>query len=75
MRIAIIGAGYVGLVNGVGFAQLGHEVTLVDTDRDKVTMINRGEAPIYEQGLEALLRDLIPGNLKATSEISIILTI
>ncbi|MDQ0315934.1 UDP-glucose dehydrogenase family protein [Amorphus orientalis] len=52
MHIAMIGAGYVGLVSGACFADFGHVVTCVDTDPDKVDRLNRGEIPIFEPGLE-----------------------
>ena len=69
MNISIIGTGYVGLVSGVGFADMGHEVTCVDIDEEKVNMINQGEPPIYEKGLDELLKDLVSeGELKATTD-------
>lgn len=54
--LSIIGCGYVGCVTGVCFADMGNEVTLVDVDSDKVDSINEGRSPIYEPGLEALMR-------------------
>ncbi len=59
MRISIIGTGYVGLVTGVCFAKLGHDVTCIDINAERVEKINRGLPPIYEEGLEELLRDAI----------------
>ncbi len=56
MNITIAGAGYVGLVTGAACAYLGHQVTFVDVDQDKLDAIERGESPIYEPGLEDLLR-------------------
>ncbi|MFQ5523148.1 MAG: UDP-glucose dehydrogenase family protein [Acidimicrobiia bacterium] len=64
MDIAIIGAGYVGLVTGAGLANLGHRVRLGEANPDRVVVLQKGEVPIYEQGLSDLLarareRDLI----------------
>jgi len=56
MNISVIGAGYVGLITGACLAKLGHRVTLVDSDREKIEAIERGESPIFEQGLEDILR-------------------
>src|SRR5712671_4975047 len=55
MRIAMIGTGYVGLVSGACFADYGHQVTCVDKDGDKVEGLRRGEIPIFEPGLNALV--------------------
>src|SRR2546426_12842807 len=56
MRIAVIGTGYVGLVAGVCFADAGFEVRCVDTDAKKVARLKKGDVPIYEPGLEDLMR-------------------
>src|SRR5664280_3463823 len=61
MRIAMIGTGYVGLVSGACFADLGHHVTCVDKDADKIAALRRGEIPIFEPGLDAL----VAANVKA----------
>ncbi|MDD5055183.1 MAG: UDP-glucose/GDP-mannose dehydrogenase family protein [Candidatus Peribacteraceae bacterium] len=61
MRIAIVGTGYVGLVSAACFAELGHEVIGVDIDQEKVKMLKKGISPIYEPGLEELIRS----NLKS----------
>ena len=61
MRIAMIGTGYVGLVSGACFADFGHQVTCVDQDADKVAALRRGEIPIFEPGLDAL----VAANVKA----------
>ena len=55
MRIAMIGAGYVGLVSGACFADFGHDVVCVDKDEGKVTALNAGQSPIYEPGLSELV--------------------
>ncbi len=55
MRITMIGTGYVGLVSGICFADFGHEITCVDKMEEKIEKLNRGEVPIYEPGLDALL--------------------
>ncbi len=56
MRIAMIGTGYVGLVSGACLADFGHEVTCVDKDKDKIDRLNQGVMPIWEPGLEALVK-------------------
>lgn len=57
MRITVVGGGYVGLTTGVCFAHLGHEVLLVEKVPQKVQFLKEGRAPIYEPGLEELLRE------------------
>ena len=56
MKIAVAGTGYVGLVAGVCFAEKGHDVTCVDVDEKKVRMMEAGNSPIFEEGLEELMR-------------------
>lgn len=55
MRIAMVGAGYVGLVSGACFADFGHHVVCIDNDAEKVAALGRGEIPIYEPGLAELV--------------------
>ena len=57
MNITVSGAGYVGLVSAVCLAQIGHDVTCTDVDDEKIRLLQSGRSPIYEAGLEALLRD------------------
>ncbi|MGQ0583464.1 MAG: UDP-glucose dehydrogenase family protein [Reyranella sp.] len=57
MRIAMIGSGYVGLVSGACFAQFGHDVVCIDKDAAKITLLRKGEMPIYEPGLDKLVTD------------------
>ena len=56
MRIAMIGTGYVGLVSGACFADFGHQVTCIDKDAGKIDSLNAGKMPIWEPGLEALVK-------------------
>jgi UDPglucose 6-dehydrogenase len=55
MNLSVIGTGYVGLVTGACFAKLGHHVTCVDIDQEKIRKINNGISPIFEEGLDDLL--------------------
>jgi UDPglucose 6-dehydrogenase len=67
LRVGIIGTGYVGLVSGVCFGELGFPITCGDVIEEKVNKINQGIPPIYEKGLETLLNNLLKKNLiKAT---------
>lgn len=55
MKIVVAGTGYVGLVTAVCLAEIGHTVTCVDVDKEKIELLNQGKAPIYEPGLEELM--------------------
>ena len=56
MKIAVAGTGYVGLVTGVCLAEMGHDVVCVDIDEEKVRKMESGKSPIYEPGLEELMK-------------------
>src|SRR4051794_5591856 len=56
MRVTVIGTGYVGTVTGACLSYLGHHVTCVDTDATKIQKLQAGESPIYEPGLDELLK-------------------
>ncbi|MBN2055637.1 UDP-glucose/GDP-mannose dehydrogenase family protein [bacterium] len=71
MRISVIGTGYVGLVTGVCFSEIGHEVICVDKDEDKIKKLHDNIIPIYEPGLDELVqRNRASGRLTFTTEIS-----
>ncbi len=70
MKIAMIGTGYVGLVSGVCFSDFGHEVVCVDKNPQKVEMLERGEVPIFEPGLDRLMaRNVDAGRLSFTGDL------
>ena len=70
MRVSIIGTGYVGLVTGACLAEKGHHVTCVDIDPERVAALNRAEAPIFEEGLDDLLRSNVGRTLGATTDLA-----
>ena len=71
MNIAIVGSGYVGLVSGTCFSEMGIDVTCVDTDASKIGRLQRGEIPIYEPGLESMVRrNVAAGRLHFTTELA-----
>ena len=70
MRIAMIGTGYVGLVSGACFADFGHDVTCIDKDKAKIEALNRGVMPIWEPGLESLVKANVEhGRLAFTTDL------
>ncbi|NBX26797.1 MAG: UDP-glucose/GDP-mannose dehydrogenase family protein [Chitinophagia bacterium] len=71
MNIAIVGTGYVGLVSGTCFAETGNNVICIDIDPKKIDTLKNGETPIYEPGLEALLkRNIKEGRLHFTTQLA-----
>jgi len=70
MRLSIIGTGYVGLVTGACLAEKGHDVTCVDIDPQRVAALNRAESPIFEAGLDELLRKHSGRALRATTDLA-----
>ncbi|QIK95653.1 UDP-glucose/GDP-mannose dehydrogenase family protein [Sphingomonas sp. HDW15A] len=71
MRLAMIGTGYVGLVSGACFADFGHDVTCIDKDEAKIASIREGRMPIWEPGLESLVKaNAERGRLKFTTDLT-----
>ncbi|MEE1174820.1 MAG: UDP-glucose/GDP-mannose dehydrogenase family protein [Paludibacteraceae bacterium] len=74
MKIAIVGTGYVGLVSGTCFAEMGTDVTCIDTDCEKIAQISAGQVPIYEPGLaEMLKRNVNAGRLHFSADLKAVL--
>ena len=69
MNVSIIGTGYVGLVTGACLAEKGHSVTCVDIDPERVATLNRAQSPIFESGLDELLRKHVGRTLRATTDL------
>ncbi|MBD8025686.1 UDP-glucose/GDP-mannose dehydrogenase family protein [Ureibacillus sp. Re31] len=68
MNIAVVGTGYVGLVTGVTLSEIGHQVTCIDIDEDKIEKMKRGQSPIYEPGLsELMLKNIAENRLHFTT--------
>lgn len=71
MKIAMIGTGYVGLVSGVCFSDFGHDVVCVDKNPAKIEMLNAGQVPIYEPGLDTLMaKNVEAGRLTFTGDLA-----
>ena len=71
MKICVIGTGYVGLVAGAGFSDMGNDVTCCDVDKSKIDGLNRGELPIYEPGLDKLVEtNAAEGRLVFTTDVA-----
>ncbi len=71
MKVAVIGTGYVGLVSGACFSEFGHEVVCVDKDPQRIAMLERGEIPIYEPGLDNMVaRNVASGRLTFTRDLA-----
>ena len=70
MKVSIIGTGYVGLVTGACLSEKGHQVICVDIDQARVAALNRAESPIYEAGLEELLKRNVGKRLTATDDLA-----
>lgn len=71
MKIAMIGTGYVGLVSGVCFSDFGHDVICVDKNAEKIDRLRRGEVPIFEPGLDALMaKNVAAGHLSFTADLA-----
>jgi len=71
MKVLIVGSGYVGLVTGTCFAEVGIDVTCIDIDKEKIQMLKKGVSPIYEPGLEVMLtRNIEKGRLQFSDNLA-----
>ncbi|WP_367025272.1 UDP-glucose/GDP-mannose dehydrogenase family protein [Methylococcus sp. ANG] len=72
MKVTIFGSGYVGLVTGACLAEVGNDVVCIDIDAGKIERLNRGEVPIYEPGLDTIIkRNMAAGRLQFTTDIDL----
>ncbi len=77
MNLVVVGSGYVGLVSGACLADKGHRVICVDISEERITGLKRGEVPIYEPGLEAIIAGAggaahLPGMLAAKTTVPVL---
>ncbi len=71
MKVTIFGTGYVGLVTGICLAEVGNDVVCVDIDQEKIDKLNQGIVPIYEPGLDAMVKEnMAAGRVKFTTDIA-----
>ena len=64
MKVGVVGTGYVGLIQSVGLAEFGYKVVGIDIDERKIKLLNKGISPLYEEGLEELLKKHVGKNLE-----------
>jgi UDPglucose 6-dehydrogenase len=62
MKLVFVGGGYVGLVSGIMFAEIGHEIVCIDSNKEKIDTLNKGNMPIYEPGLDVFSKKAIINN-------------
>ena len=72
MKITVMGTGYVGLVTGACFANVGNEVICVDMNEDKIKLLNKSQLPIYEPGLSKIIVNATDNNAIVFSSLSLI---